>query len=105
MYLFYHERFIVSTQLGVSSSSIAFGAIANNTKFFGFNTSEIASAASEHAGNWNGNAAYTPNSGGDTWFTPGGLSNGGSVSGLFAYMRRLDRDYDQYSHRTILSGY
>ncbi len=98
---------LLLTQLGVDNNQIAQrGGLANNSLFFGDNTTETISAPHTFGG-WNGDRSYTVTST-EQWAAFSIASNYGEQAGLFS----PDSDNGAFgtgssatSHRTILSGY
>jgi hypothetical protein len=95
---------LAPTQLGVDDGTAAWnGSLANNSLFFGSNTTETISTGIR-AGSWGGDLAYVVYST-NPWFRMGGEPSNTSGSGVFSFYYMSGSTSDHHSHRTILSGY
>ncbi|MCL2001985.1 hypothetical protein FWG76_01080 [Candidatus Saccharibacteria bacterium] len=87
------------------AAAIRNGSLANNSRFFGDNTSETTSTALNGTnGSWNIDRAnfFTTSS----WMNTGGSSGNGADSGIFAHdVNTGGQIANHIGHRTILLGY
>jgi hypothetical protein len=87
-----------------SYTIIVYGSLANKTQFLGDNIAETISIANVDTGAWNGDQTHSIDSV-LPWFLLGSNAGRGSDAGAFTFSRGGGDVRNDFSHRTILSGY